>query len=39
VLAVAGGKEKAHAILGALRSKACNVLCTDEAAAAAVLRT
>jgi DNA-binding transcriptional regulator LsrR (DeoR family) len=39
VLAVAGGEEKAHAILGALRSKACNVLCTDEAAAAAVLRT
>lgn len=38
VLAVAGGEEKAHAILGALRSKACNVLCTDEAAAAAVLR-
>jgi DNA-binding transcriptional regulator LsrR (DeoR family) len=38
VLAVAAGEDKAHAILGALRSKACNVLCTDEATASAVLR-
>jgi DNA-binding transcriptional regulator LsrR (DeoR family) len=37
VLAVAAGDEKREAILGALRSKACNVLCTDAATAAAVL--
>lgn len=37
VLAVAMGASKAEAILGALRSRACNVLCTDAAAAAAVL--
>jgi lsr operon transcriptional repressor len=37
VLAVAMGQPKSEAILGALRSKACNVLCTDAAAAAAVL--
>jgi DNA-binding transcriptional regulator LsrR (DeoR family) len=37
VLAVAIGAAKALAILGALRSKACNVLCTDAATADAVL--
>jgi DNA-binding transcriptional regulator LsrR (DeoR family) len=37
VLAVAAGNEKREAILGALRSKACNVLCTDAVTAAAVL--
>jgi DNA-binding transcriptional regulator LsrR (DeoR family) len=37
VLAVAAGGEKGEAILGALRSKACNVLCTDAGTAAAIL--
>lgn len=37
VLAVAMGASKAEAILGALRSRACNVLCTDAASAGTVL--
>ena len=37
-LGVAGGQEKAQAILGALRGKFVNTLVTDEAAAAEVLR-
>jgi deoxyribonucleoside regulator len=37
VIAVASGKQKAGAILGALRGKYCNVLVTDVAAANAVL--
>jgi DNA-binding transcriptional regulator LsrR (DeoR family) len=36
-LAVAAGIEKAAAILGALRTRACNVMCTDAATARAVL--
>ena len=37
-LGVAGGQEKAQAILGALRGKFVNTLVTDEAAAAEILR-
>jgi len=36
-LAVAAGVDKAHAILGALRTHAFNVLCTDDATATQVL--
>ena len=37
-IAVAAGSEKAHAILGALRTRAFNVLCTDDETAAQVLK-
>ena len=37
-LAVAVGADKAAAILGALRTRACNVFCTDEDTALLVLR-
>lgn len=37
VIAVAGGLEKAEALLGALRTGAINVLCTDDAAAQQIL--
>jgi DNA-binding transcriptional regulator LsrR (DeoR family) len=37
VIAVAGGADKAEAILGALRTGAINVLCTDDAAARQIL--
>ncbi len=37
VIAVAGGPDKAEAILGALRTGAVNVLCTDDAAARQIL--
>jgi len=38
VIAVAGGQEKAGAILGALRGNYLDVLITDEAAAQEILR-
>lgn len=38
VIAVAAGREKATAILGALRTRAIKVLCTDDRAAREVLR-
>lgn len=37
VIAVAAGPEKARSILGALRTRAINVLCTDDAAAQKIL--
>lgn len=37
VFAVAGGQEKARAILGALRTQAINVLCTDDEAASKII--
>jgi DNA-binding transcriptional regulator LsrR (DeoR family) len=38
VIAVAAGQDKAEAILGALRTSAIKVLCTDDQAAREILR-